>query len=215
MLVLAGGLVMGLALGIRHVQGLFLLPVTMDRGWSREVFGLAMAVQNLGWGLLQPFTGMAADRWGARRVVAAGLPLYALGLYGMVQASTPMAFVLAGGVCIGLALACTTFGVVYGALSRLSTPQGRGRMLGLAGAAGGLGQFTLVPGAQALLSSVGWSTALLVLGAALLLALPAARALDDRRVLATAVQGSQPLGDALREAFSHRGFLLLNLGFLA
>lgn len=80
--ILAGGLIMGLALGVRHVQGLFLLPVTMDRGWSREMFGFTMAVQNLTWGLAQPFTGMIADRYGSAKVIAGGLVFYALGLWG-------------------------------------------------------------------------------------------------------------------------------------
>lgn len=117
--ILAGGLIMGLALGVRHVQGLFLLPVTMDRGWSREMFGFAMAVQNLTWGLAQPFTGMIADRYGSAKIIAGGLVFYALGLFFMVQAHSHVAFVLGAGVCVGIALSGTAFGAIYGALSRL------------------------------------------------------------------------------------------------
>src|SRR5690606_19548063 len=116
-IVLAAGVVMGLALGARHVQGLLLLPITGARGWSRELFGFALAVQNLAWGLAQPLAGMVADRLGSRRVVVFGLLLYALGLYGMAQAATPLVFVLATGVLIGLALACTAFGVLYAAVN--------------------------------------------------------------------------------------------------
>ena len=91
-LVVAGGIVMGLALGVRHVQGLFLLPIVTDRGWTRASFALAMAVQNLAWGLSQPLTGMIADRFGAARVVAVSLALYAIGLHAMAHAATPGAF---------------------------------------------------------------------------------------------------------------------------
>lgn len=124
-LVLAGGIVMGLALGVRHVQGLFLLPVTMDRGWSRETFGFAMAIQNLTWGIAQPFTGMIADRFGSAKVIAGGLAFYAAGLFFMVHAGTPASLVWSAGVCVGIGLSGTTFGAVYGALSRRVSPERR------------------------------------------------------------------------------------------
>lgn len=218
-LVLAGGLVMGLALGARHVQGLFLLPVTLERGWSRESFALALALQNLVWGLAQPFAGMAADRWGARPVVAGGLALYALGLLGMSQAGTPLGFVVAGGVCIGIALSGTSFGVVYAALGRLVPTERRGWALGLAGAVGGLGQFVLVPAVQMLIGHWGWVEALGTLALIAALMLPLAMPLNDRTPApatgAAATAPPQALRVALREAFAHRGFWLLNLGFLA
>jgi MFS family permease len=109
--ILASGLIMGMALGARHVQGLFLLPVTMDRRWSRETFALAMAVQNLTWGIAQPFAGMIADRFGSTKVIAAGLSLYSLGLLGMMLATKVPFFALTAGICIGVAQAGTTFGV--------------------------------------------------------------------------------------------------------
>lgn len=218
-LVLAGGLVMGLALGVRHVQGLFLLPVTLERGWSRESFAFALALQNLVWGLAQPLAGMAADRWGARPVVGTGLALYALGLLGMSQAGSPLAFVIAGGVCIGIALSGTTFGVVYAALGRLVAPERRGWALGLAGAVGGLGQFLLVPTTQTLIGHWGWVAALGTLALVIALALPLAVPLNDRAATtargASAAQPPQALRAAVQEAFAQRGFWLLNLGFLA
>ena len=111
-IVLGGGAIMGLSLGVRYVQGLFQLPVVADRGWTREDFAFAMAIQNLAWGVAQPFTGMIADRFGAARVIAAGLVLYALGLAGMTWAASPAAFVWGAGVCLGIALSCTAFGAV-------------------------------------------------------------------------------------------------------
>lgn len=217
-LVLAGGLVMGLALGARHVQGLFLLPVTQKRGWSREDFAFALALQNLVWGLAQPFAGMVADRWGARRVVAAGLVLYALGLLGMGHAASPLGFVIACGLCIGIALSGTSFGVVYAALGRLVPAERRGWALGLAGAVGGLGQFVLVPAVQGMIGQWGWVTALGAMALVAALMLPLAMPLNDRVTDASAPAASAPpqaLRAALREAFAQRGFWLLNLGFLA
>jgi MFS family permease len=218
--ILVGGVLMGLALGTRHVQGLFMLPMTMDRGWPRETFAFAIALQNLVWGLAQPFTGMLADRWGSARIVAAGALLYGLGLLLMSSASTPAQLHLAAGLVIGLALSCTAFGVVYGALSRLSTPADRSWSLGLAGAIGGFGQFIAVPGTQALQDALGWSHALVALGALIALTVLFASQLDDRPHLGggpDAGEAPAPLSmtAAIAQAFAHRGFWLLNLGFLA
>lgn len=209
---------MGLALGIRHVQGLFLLPITTDKGWSRELFGLAMAVQNLTWGIVQPFTGMAADRFGSIKVVIGGLVLYALGLYAMAHAASPATFLLAGGVIIGIALSGTAFGVIYAAVSRLVVPERRPWAIGMAGAIGGLGQFVMVPAAQQLIASAGWKSALLVLAMVMAALLPLALPLRDKRPIEpSAASGGheQAMGNAVREAFAHSGFWLLNLGFLA
>ncbi|WP_312992498.1 MFS transporter [Achromobacter animicus] len=218
LLVLAGGVVMGLALGVRHVQGLFLLPVTMDRGWSRETFAIALAVQNLTWGIVQPFTGMIADRYGSAKVIAGGLVFYALGLAGMAHATTPAGFMWTAGVCIGIALSGTAFAAIYGALSRLVPPERRSWALGVAGAVGGLGQFTMVPAAQWLIGDWGWVAALLVFAVVLMILLPLAFPLREpaNRVRdAAAPDANLSLTDAIREAFTRPGFWLLNLGFLA
>ncbi|GAA0788945.1 MFS transporter [Cupriavidus gilardii] len=235
-LVVAGGLILGLALGMRHVQGLFLLPITMERGWTREAFGFAMAVQNLVWGLAQPFAGMIADRFGSARVMLAGLLLYALGLYTMTQATTHAAFVWSAGICLGLALSGTTFGVVFAALSRLVSAQRRGWALGVAGSFGGLGQFLLVPAVQAGVERIGWSAALWSMAVCALLALPLVWPLRERgaraaeastpastlassEASAAAQAGTdgnrQSMRAAIRQACGHRGFWLLNIGFLA
>lgn len=214
--ILCGGLVMGLALGIRHVQGLFMLPMTMDRGWSRETFAFALAIQNLALGFAQPLAGMLSDRFGGARVVAAGTLLYALGLAAMSAATTPMQLYLGCGVLVGVALSCTAFGVVYAALSRLSPEPDRGWAMGLAGAIGGLGQFVAVPATQALLDARGWSWALLALGAGMAVLVTLAPQLKDQGAGAGAAgRSAQPMGAAIRQALGHRGFWLLNLGFLA
>ncbi len=212
-IVLAGGAVMGLTLGVRHAFGIFLGPVSLENGWPRETFSFAIALQNGVWGLAQPLVGMAADRYGARRIVLAGLVCYGGGFAGMAWATTPLAFTLAAGLTVGLALACTTFGVIYGALSRLVAPERRGWALGLAGAAGGLGQFLLVPTTQALIQTLNWNGALIALAVACVALLPLALQLNDSPGAECGAQ--QSLSDALAEAFAHSGFWLLLLGFFA
>ena len=214
-IVLCGGTIMGLSLGARYVQGLFQLPIVADRGWTRETFAFALAIQNLAWGVAQPFTGMVADRFGAARVIAVGLVLYALGLAGMTWASSPAAFVCSAGVCIGVALSCTAFGAVYGALNRLLPPERRSWAMGLAGALGGFGQFALVPAAQWLIARDGWASALLVLALLLAAVLPLAWPLRETGAAVDTAAPDQSMAAALREAFAHRGFWLLNLGFTA
>lgn len=204
---------MGMAIGVRHAFGIFLFPVTMEYGWNREIFSFAIALQNLVWGLAQPLVGMVADRSGARRVVVAGVVCYGIGLFGMAFGNTPLAFTISAGLIIGIALACTTFGVIYGALSRMVQPERRGWALGLAGAVGGLGQFFLVPVSQAFIDIFSWSGALVALGVACLLLLPMAMPLVDSP--SQSGQQQQSLRSAIGEAFSHRGFWLLNIGFFA
>ncbi|WP_247658051.1 MFS transporter [Aquabacter sp. L1I39] len=213
--VIAGGLIMGLALGVRHVQGLFLLPVTLDREWSRETFGLAMAAQNLIWGVAQPFTGMLADKFGSAKVVAVGLVAYGLGLFFMARAADPTGFVLSAGVVVGIALSGTAFGAIYGALSRIMPAERRSWALGLAGAIGGLGQFAMVPAAQGLIGGWGWAGALLILSGAMVLLLPLAMPLRDRSSEADAAGAGLSMSAAIGEALRHKGFWLLNLGFFA
>lgn len=212
LIVIAGGLVMGVALGVRHSQGIFLVPVTLGQGWSREAFGFAIALQNLVWGMAQPFTGMIADRFGSRRVMIAGIICYGAGLLLMAQAPTVAAFTLAAGPLVGIALSGTAFAVVYGGLSRLMPPEKRSWALGVAGAVGGLGQFALVPVSQGLITALGWAGALTAFAIVCAALLPATLPMRDRPA---GNRAGQSLAAALREAFSHRGFWLLNLGFFA
>lgn len=214
--VIAGGVVMGAALGVRHVQGLFLTPVTIDHGWSRETFGLALALQNLLWGIAQPFAGMIADRFGSARVILAGMLVYALGLLVMAYAGTPGIYTLGTGVLVGVGLSGSAFGAVYGALSRLFPAGHRSWALGVTGAIGGLGQFCTVPFVQNLMSGIGWVSTLVVVATVMVLLAPLSAWLRDRPVRHVPGEASaQSMGAAIREALSHRGFWLLNFGFLA
>ena len=214
-LVVAGGLLMGLALGIRHAQGLFLIPVTTDRVWSREAFGFAIALQNLIWGVAQPFAGMIADRFGSAKVMAVGVASYATGLFLMSGAATPVEFTLSAGMLVGVGLSGTAFGAVYGALSRMVPPERRSWALGLAGAIGGLGQFAMIPLAQGLIEWLGWATALIAFGVAMATLLPLTFQFQDCLSPSTSNVRQQSMRAALKEAFSHRGFWLLSLGFFA
>lgn len=211
-LLLCGSLIVAVALGIRHSFGLFLQPVSMANGWGRDVFALAMAVQNLVWGLAQPFAGMVADRFGARRVIIAGTVLFAAGLLLMAQPLGAPAFILAAGVLVGLGLAGTTFPIVMGAVSRALPPERRSMAFGLTMAVGSAGQFVFLPVILGLLEGFGWAAALLALSALAACMLPLAFMLGADR----GSQG-QPAGPtagaAFREAMAHKGFWLLTLGF--
>lgn len=207
------GLLLSLAMGIRHGFGLFLQPMTMDLGWGRETFAFALALQNLLWGAVQPFTGMVADRYGAGRVLAAGAVLYATGLVMMALSQTGLEFGLSAGLLIGLGLSGTTFSIVLGVIGRAFPAGKRSMALGIAAAAGSFGQFAMLPFEQFLISGFGWFQALLILAAAAALMVPLAGALVERRQDAMTHVFRQSASQAMKEALAHRGFVLLTLGF--
>lgn len=210
-----GGLILSLTLGIRHGFGLFLQPMSGELGWGREVFAFAIALQNLVWGLGQPFAGMISDRFGAGRVLAAGGALYALGLALMAMSGSGLELSLSAGLLIGLGLSGTGFSVVYGAIGRAFAPHKRSMAFGIVGAAGSFGQFALLPYSQSLIGSVGWYHSLLILAATAFLMVPLAVALAEKRAAPSALSAHsrQSLPEALREAGGHRGFWLLCFGF--
>jgi MFS family permease len=208
-----GGLIMTLAMGVRHGFGLFLQPMTLDHGWGRETFAFALAMQNLLWGLSQPLTGLLADRYGAGKVLFSGTALYVLGLIGMALSTSGTGFVLSAGFLIGIGLSGTTFSIVYGVLGRITPPEKRSMALGIAGAMGSFGQFALLPVSQSLISNFGWLAALLILAAVAALMAPLSAALAEPHRDLAAGRHSQSAWEAMREAFSHQGFNLLTLGY--
>lgn len=208
-----GGVILALSVGIRHGFGLFLQPMSADLGWGRETFAFAMALQHLLWGAAQPYTGMLADRYGAGRVLAAGGTLYVLGLVLMAYSQTGFALGMSAGVLIGLGLSCTTFSVVLGVIGRAYPPEKRSMALGIAAAAGSFGQFALLPIEQTFIDQFGWLGALLLLAVMAAVMVPLAAALIEKRIAPAANLLRQSAGEAVREAFRHRGFLLLTLGF--
>lgn len=215
MIVIAGGVLLGLALGVRHSQGLLMQPVTMDRGWSLETFGFALALQNLVWGLTQPLTGLFADRYGSGRALFLGVLAYALGLYLMSSAQEPASLIVSNGVLVGVALSGTAFGTVYGALSRIFEPARRSWAIAVAGGIGGLGQFCLVPLVQQLLNQMSWQTTVMMLGLLFLVSVPCAWMLRTPSTKKDASAVKQAVGASVHQALRHKGFWLLNLGFFA
>ncbi len=209
---LCGAAIVTLSMGIRHGFGLWLQPITMDRGWTRETFAFALAVQNLAWGLAGPLTGMLADRWGAFRVLLIGSLLYALGLVAMALATSGLAFMGSAGLLIGVAQSGTTYAVIYGVIARNVAAEKRSWAMGVAAAAGSFGQFLMVPVENGLIGHWGWQNALFVLGCAALAIGPLAFGLREPARAATG-GAHQSVGAAVREAFRHPSFGLLMAGY--
>lgn len=204
---------MTIALGARHTFGLYLHPMTADLGWARQTFAFALALQNLIYGLAQPFSGMLADRYGAGRVMLGGTLLYVLGLVLMADTRTGLDFTFSAGVLIGTAVSCISFPIVFGAVARAVPAEKRSVALGIAGAAGSFGQFVMLPYGQMLISALGWQQSLLVLAATVAFIVPLSLLLREPR-LQTGQQGaSQSIPEALGEAFRHRGYTLLCAGY--
>ncbi|HTH12441.1 MFS transporter [Acidovorax sp.] len=209
-----GAAIVTLSMGIRHGFGLWLLPITQEMGWTRQSFALAIAIQNLSWGLIGIFAGMAADRFGAFRVLIGGAALYGLGLAGMALSPTPALFALTAGVLIGAAQAGTTYAVIYGVLGRQIAPERRSWAMGVAAAAGSFGQFLMVPVEGWLIAGLGWQQALLALSMAVLLIVPLAFGLREPGFKGSApVQREQTIVQALSEAFRYPSFNLLMAGY--
>jgi predicted MFS family arabinose efflux permease len=213
LVIVAGCLIAMIGFGPRSVLGLFLEPMTQARGWSRETFGLAMAIQNLFWGLGVPVAGALADRFGPTRVLAIGALMYALGLWGMAVTESGMVLHLAGGVLTGLGVAFTAFSLALASMARVVGPEKRSLVLGLGTASGSMGQVVFSPLGQAGIVAFGWQPALLLLAASTLLILPLALAMPSSTAAKGELPSNQSLGEALREALSHRGYVLLTTGF--
>ena len=212
--IVCAGLVLFVSVGTRQTFGLFLAPMEADLGWGRESFGFAIALQNLVWGISQPFVGAVADRLGAGRVVIGGAVLYALGLVGMASSESAAAFALSGGLLIGLALSGTGFAVVLGAVARATRPERRGFMMSVAGTIGGFGQLLMIPYSQGFIGGYDWAVAFLVLAATAALIVPLAAGLGGRASTGDPDRGAeQSFREALAEARRNGGYWFLNLGF--
>jgi MFS family permease len=213
-IVSAGCLIAIITFGVRTTFGLFTTPLSDLRGWDREVFALAIAIQNLMWGLGQPFAGAVADRYGAGRVLAAGGLVYAAGVALMSLSTSAAALTLTGGVLVGLGVAGGSFTIVIAAFARLVEPAKRSWAMGLATAAGSMGQFLFAPLGQGFIDQYGLETALILLSCTLLLVPLLARSLIGRGDHA-ADEAEEPLSTrgALRAAVAHPSYLLLTSGF--
>jgi MFS family permease len=213
-IVLCGCLIGLLTFGPRSAAGQFLTPLSFANGWGRDVFSMAFAIQNLLWGVGQPFAGAIADRFGTVRVLCAGAIMYGLGLAIMAYATDPLALDFSAGVLIGFGLAGCSFNLVLSAFGKLVPEAWRSLALGAGTAAGSFGQFLFSPLARVLIDAFGWQPALLIFAAGLLLVLPLSLALATPRATSgTGRAAPQSLKQALAEAFGHRSYVLLVLGF--
>src|SRR6266571_6201807 len=199
---ICGCLVSIVAFGPRSALGFFLTPLSQANGWGRDVFALALAVQNLLWGLGQPLAGAVADRYGSIRVLALGVVMYAAGLVLMAYATTPGMLYLSAGVLIGFGLSGCAFTIVLGAFGKLLPESRRSVAFGFGTAAGSFGQFLFAPLAVSLIGAVGWQETLAIFGVVMLLVLTLSLALANGRgsTNAAATAPSQPVRAALAEA---------------
>ena len=211
-IVIAGCIVAALTFGARASLGLFTLPMTADMGWSRESYGLAMAIQNLVWGFAQPIAGGLADRYGTARVLAVGAVIYAAGLAGMAFSPNEGILFLTAGLMMGVGIGTASFAIVMAAFGRAVPPEKRSFVFGVATAASSLGQFIFAPLGQAFISSFGWQTALVYLALLVVLVIPLAAALTGK---SESMEGGADMDfmQALARAWGHGSYKLLVIGF--
>src|SRR2546422_9646650 len=213
-LIVLSGLIISICMGLRQSLGLFMRPMTLELGISATTFGFSIALQNIVWGLSQPFVGAAADRYGRRPVLVATALVYAAGLFLMVFSTAFPGGLEVAGFLTGIGTAGTGFGVLMGTVARATPPEKRSQIVGLVAAAGSLGTMVIAPFGQWLIDGFGWKAALVgfaVLAASMvLLSLPI-----REQPVAGATSSKMKLGDALREAMAHRGYLFMTLAFFA
>lgn len=213
MVIVAGCVIAVMGFGVRSSFGLFLDPLTTARGWDTETFALAMAIQNLLWGAGAFVAGALADRFGPVRVIVFGALSYAGGIYGMSIAESSLMLHLTGGILTGIGVAFTGFALVMAAMAKVVGPDKRSLILGLGTAAGSAGQVIFTPMGQAFIELFGWSHALLLLAGCSLAILPLAFILPNNPGAQGDAANELTMGQALREALNHRGYVLLTIGF--
>ncbi len=216
-MLIGSAIILALSLGVRHAFGLYLVPMSDEFGWGHNVFSLAIAMQNLIWGAVQPITGAFADKYGSKVVVACGGLLYSLGLLLMAFSSTGLLLNLSVGLILGLALSATSFPVLLSAVGRAAHPDKRSLAMGIASAAGSFGQFIMLPSTLLLMQNIGWSAALIVSAVLVALIIPLAWMLKAPAYRApnAAVSSKPEMGfkDILVIAKNHKPFWFLSLGF--
>ncbi|WP_240796825.1 MFS transporter [Terasakiella sp. SH-1] len=214
-IIICGALILAIGMGMRQNHGLFIEPMRMDLGWQLGVFAMALAVQNLMWGVAQPFAGALADKYGSRPVLLGGVFVYVLGLLGMAFPQGPMMLHMSAGVLVGLGVAAMGLPVVLGAVARMVSEEKRSTALGIASMGGSFGQFLFAPVSQGLINEYGWSIALTALAAiaalGVFLALQVNAKPNEEEFHPN--QAAQTLSQAIHEAFGTNSYILLNLGF--
>ena len=219
-LIVLSGLIISLCMGLRQSLGLFMRPMTLDLGISAATFGFSIALQNIVWGISQPFVGALADRYGPRPVLIVTALLYAAGLLLMVFskgiAGGPLVGLQVAGFLIGIGTAGAGFGVLIGTISRATPPEKRSQTVGLVAAAGSLGTMVIAPVGGWLIDGFGWQAAMVafaaIAGSMAILSLPIKeQPVSDGNLSKV----NQKLGEALSEAMAHRGYLFMTLAFFA
>jgi len=216
LLIVLSGLIIALCMGLRQSLGLFMRPMTLDLGISAATFGFSIALQNIVFGVSQPFIGALGDRYGPRPVLVGTALIYAAGLLLMVYSKGVPGGLEVAGFLIGIGTAGTGFGVLIGTISRATPPEKRSQTVGLVAAAGSLGTMVIAPVGGWLIDGFGWQAAMVVFaaiaGSMALLSLP----IREQPVASGAsLRADQKLGEALREAMGHRGYLFMTLAFFA
>ncbi len=214
-IIIAGCLISMITFGIRSDFGLFTKPISDELGWGREVYSLAIALQNLIWGVFQPIAGAIADRYGTARTLAVGAVIYVAAMMMVPYASTPIELYLTAGVLAGIGIATASFAIVMTSFARAVPESQRSWVLGIATAAGSLGQFVFVPIGQGFINAFGWQLALIYLAIFVLLVIPLAWPLRGKsdQTGPAAGESDLTLGQAFTKAFSHPSYILLLFGF--
>jgi MFS family permease len=212
LIITAGCIIAAIGFGTRGAFGLFTLPVTEDLGLSREQWGMAMAIQNLAWGIAQPFAGGFADRYGTARTLAIGALVYAAGVLWMAYSPNAEIMYLSAGIVTGVGIAIASFGVVMAAFGRVVPPEKRSFVFGIATAASSAGQFIFAPVGQGFISAFGWQMALVYIACLLLLIVPLSAALRGR-TQSVAGEADLPFMEALSKAWGYGSYRLLVIGF--
>ncbi|MEM7502543.1 MAG: MFS transporter [Pseudomonadota bacterium] len=211
--IVAGCLIALLGFGARSAFGLFLEPMTLARGWDRETFSVAMALQNLAWGIGVPLASMLADRYGPTRVLGGGALVYALGILGMASFDSVAALYVFGGLLTGSGIALTSFSIALAAMAKAVDERRQSFILGVGTASSSLGQVIFSPVTQLFIANYGWSSALIALAATAVLILPLALLLPGVTNGTRPHEADQSIREAIEEALKHRGYLLLTIGF--
>ena len=209
--VVSAAAIVGISMGLRQVMGLYLPPITKDLGVSREAFGLAIALANLVWGLGAPLAGAISDKFGAGRVIVVGALSTMLGLY-LMQVATSETALLVSGVLLGVGISGTGITSLIGVVGRNVPPERRTSAIAAVSIGGGLGVLIALPYTHIVIEWLGWKASLLVLAATAAIMLPLGWPLAGKPRVEV-VAHPQSVGEALREAFSHRSFWLLTAGF--
>ena len=210
---MAGCLIALLGFGARSAFGLFLEPLTSARGWGRETFSVALAVQNLAWGFGVPLASILADRFGPARVLSVGALVYAGGIWGMSAASTPLQLNLFGGLLTGSGIALTSFSIALAAMAKAVPIHRQSLVLGIGTAAGSFGQVVFSPLSQFFIGEYGWAQALTIIAGSVVFILPLALLLPGHSEDDAGSAFRQSVGEAIQEAIRHRGYVLLTIGF--